>query len=75
MTRTVVSRRAGLAAPGAAVEPAIEHVEQKATPEPDASPAWLLPADIGCVEEGSLEEAIWRELGALPPSRRRRTAP
>jgi hypothetical protein len=26
--------------------------------------------EIGRLEEGSLEEAIWRELGALPQSRR-----
>ncbi len=30
----------------------------------------MLPDGIGEVEDGSIEEQIWRELGALPPSRR-----
>jgi hypothetical protein len=29
----------------------------------------IVPGGIGDVEEGSLEEEIWRELGALPRSR------
>jgi hypothetical protein len=36
----------------------------------DTGSTWFLPGEIGHVEEGSLEEAIWRELGALPRSRR-----
>lgn len=32
------------------------------------SPGWLHLTEIGCIEAGSLEEAMWRELGALPPS-------
>jgi|GEM_PF-5565450 len=40
--------------------------------EPDAGDLLGLPRGIGEVEEGSLEEAIWRDLGALPPSRQRR---
>lgn len=31
-----------------------------------------LPDNIGEVPEGSLEEQIWRQLGALPLSRRRK---
>ncbi|HKJ61916.1 MAG TPA: hypothetical protein VKA94_07950 [Hyphomicrobiales bacterium] len=31
---------------------------------------WSEIGRIGTVEEGSLEEDIWRELGALPRSRR-----
>jgi hypothetical protein len=34
------------------------------------SPLLREMSGIGLVEEGSLEEAIWRELGALPTSRR-----
>lgn len=36
----------------------------------DAPPACGVPIGIGQVEEGSLEETMWRELGALPASRR-----
>ncbi len=31
--------------------------------------AWSQTGKIGVVENGSLEEEIWRELGALPRSR------
>ena len=67
MTSTGLSRKAA---------PAVTTDEDQFTKarggEPsDSGSAWLLPSDIGHVEEGSLEEAIWRELGALPRSRRR----
>lgn len=66
MTNTGLSRRAHRdPAPGGG-----EHL--KSRDQDDAVPGspWLLPSDIGHVEEGSLEEAIWSELGALPRSRR-----
>lgn len=38
----------------------------------EAAPDCGVPSGIGHVEEGSLEEAMWRELGALPPSRKKK---
>jgi len=48
-----------------------EYTKTKEAEQSDPGSSWLLPSEIGHVEEGSLEEAIWRELGALPRSRSR----
>ncbi len=50
-----------------------EYTKAKEAEQSDSGSSWLLPSEIGHVEEGSLEEAIWRELGALPRSRRLKT--
>jgi hypothetical protein len=49
-----------------------EYTKAKEAEQSDSGSSWLLPSEIGHVEEGSLEEAIWREIGALPRSRHRK---
>jgi len=66
MTSTGLSRRTGIS-----VTPGGDEYTKARGGEPsDPGPTPLLPGEIGHVEEGSLEEAIWREIGALPRSRR-----
>src|SRR5262245_26840257 len=52
MSRTALRRRAGLA-----VTARKHDINLEPRQEPEAGTAWLLPADIGHVERGSLEEA------------------
>ncbi len=68
MTSTGLSRRTGLAV----TTGEDEYTKARGGEPSDSGSTWLLPGEIGHVEEGSLEEAIWRELGALPQSRRRK---
>jgi len=47
-----------------------ERVKQMIGHESEAADTWSLPSGVGEVQPGSLEEAMWGELGALPASRR-----